>query len=112
METFPGNLLRTISLAIFPMVALLCQAQTSGKDIFTAKCVMCHAANGTGSPLGKNLKAPNLRVALIQRKSSAELMQVVSQGKVNMPGFGTALSDDEIKDVVAYVRTLALKKKK
>ena len=111
METFHGNLLRLISLSVFSMAALFCQAQTSGKDTFTAKCVMCHAADGTGSPAGKGLKVPNLRTALIQKRSDAEFRQVVSQGKANMPAFGTALSDDEIRDVIAYVRTLAPKKK-
>jgi mono/diheme cytochrome c family protein len=111
METFHGKLLRSISLSVFAMVASLCQAQGSGKDTFTAKCVMCHAADGTGSPTGKALKAPNIRTALIQKRSDAEFTQVISQGKANMPAFGTALSEDEIKDVIAYVRMLAPKKK-
>jgi cytochrome c6 len=111
MTKFPGNLLRTIAFAVLPLASWLGQAQTSGKDTFTAKCEMCHAADGAGSPLGKNLKVPDLRTPLIQKKSDAVLSQVVSQGKANMPAFGAALSDDEIKEVIAYVRTLAIKKK-
>jgi len=61
--------------------------------------------------MGKTLKVPNLRTALIQKKGDAKLTQVIAQGKANMPAFGTALSADEIKDVVAYVRTLVPKKK-
>jgi mono/diheme cytochrome c family protein len=73
---------------------------------------VCHAADGTGSPIGNTLKVPNSRPALIQKKGDAELTEVTAQGKANMPAFGSALSDDEIKvDVVAYVRTLVPKKK-
>jgi cytochrome c6 len=114
MTKFPCNvsrsLLRATALGVLFVAFSLCQAQSSGKDTFTARCVMCHAADGTGSPMGKNLKVPNLRTAIVQKKRNAELTQVVSQGKANMPAFGTVLSEDEIKDVVAYVRTLAPKK--
>ena len=111
MTKFSHNWLPIAALAVLPLAGSLCQAQTSGKDTFTAKCVMCHAADGTGSAMGKTLKAPNLRSPLIQKKGDAEFTQVISQGKTNMPAFGTALSDEEIKDVIAYVRTLAPKKK-
>ena len=34
-------------------------AQGSGTDTYKAKCLMCHAADGTGnSPAGKAMKAP------------------------------------------------------
>jgi mono/diheme cytochrome c family protein len=105
-----SNWLRVAVVAVVP-TAMLCQAQSSGKDTFTSKCVMCHADDGTGSAMGKTLKVPNLRSALVQKKSAAELTQVISQGKANMPAFGTVLNEDEIKEVIAYVRSLAPKKK-
>jgi cytochrome c6 len=116
METFPVTTFRAALLSFTALAACLLalprsQAQTSGKDTFTAKCVMCHAEDGTGSQMGRTLKVPNLRSALIQKKSNVELTQVISQGKANMPAFGAALSDDEVKEVIAYVRTLASKKK-
>jgi hypothetical protein len=37
MTKFRGHVLRITTLAILPMAASLCQAQTFGKDTFTAK---------------------------------------------------------------------------
>jgi mono/diheme cytochrome c family protein len=83
----------------------------SGREIFVHKCETCHGSDGAGTPVGKNLKVADLRSALIQKKSDAELSRVVSGGKNSMPDFGNDLSPDEIKLVISYVRTLKAKKK-
>jgi mono/diheme cytochrome c family protein len=38
--------------------------------------------------------------------SDADLIQIVTAGKNKMPAYGKSLKDTEIKDLVAYIRTL------
>jgi cytochrome c6 len=82
----------------------------AGADVFQTKCVTCHGKDGAGTAVGKSLKVADLRSTEVQSKSDAELTQVISDGKNNMPGFKGTLTDDEIHAVLAHVRTLARKK--
>jgi mono/diheme cytochrome c family protein len=80
---------------------------SSGATTFKAKCVLCHGADGTGNtPLGKQLQAANLHSKDVQKKPDAELRKVVHDGQTNMPAFADQLSDQEITQVIKYVRSL------
>jgi len=85
-------------------------AQENGKTspggaIFKSKCVLCHGADGAGNtPLGKQLQAANLHSKEVQKLSDAELHKIVHDGQANMPPFGEQLTDDEIDQVIQYVR--------
>ena len=70
-----------------------------------------HGSDGAGTAVGKSLKVADLRSAEVQKKSDADLIQSVSDGKGNMPGFKGNLTDDEIHAAITFVRTLAAKKK-
>ena len=87
-------------------------AQENGKSVgagtFKTKCVLCHGADGTGNtPLGKQLQASNLRSKEVQKHSNEELRKIVHDGQANMPPFGEQLTDDEIDQVIQYVREFA-----
>ncbi len=87
------------------------QAQST-QSIFDAKCEMCHAKDGSGdTPMGKNMKVPDLRSKVVQSKSNADLYNVIDKGKGIMPAYGSQLSKQQINQMVAYVRHLAGKKK-
>ena len=84
------------------------QGNTAGADVFKAKCATCHGQDGSGNtPVGKSLQVADLRSAAVQSKSDAELIQSVTAGKGNMPGFKGNITDDEIRAVVTFVRTFA-----
>ena len=84
----------------------LASAQEGGAATFKSKCVLCHGADGTGNtPLGKQLQAANLGSKEVQKKSNAELHKFIHDGKTNMPPFGDQLTDEQIDQVVKYVRT-------
>jgi mono/diheme cytochrome c family protein len=79
---------------------------------FNAKCAMCHAKDGSGNtPMGKNMKVPDLRSKLVQSKSDADLHNVIAKGKGIMPAYGGQFNNDEINDLVTYIRHLGGKKK-
>jgi len=82
-------------------------AADSGADVFKGKCASCHGADGKGeTTMGKNLKLKDLGSADVQKKSDAELTDVITKGKKPMPAYEGKLTDDQIKDVVKYIRTL------
>ena len=82
-------------------------AQNSGADTYKAKCAMCHGADGLGAtPAGKAMKAVSFKDPANVKATDAELIAAVKNGKNKMPPNVAKLTDDQIKSVVAYVRTL------
>ena len=80
---------------------------SSGASMFKTKCTLCHGADGGGNtPLGKQLQAANLRSKDVQKRSDADMFKVIHDGQANMPGFSDQLSDEEITQVVHYIRAL------
>ena len=93
---------------------LLCtspvQAQDAS-DLFKSKCSICHSADGSGSgPVGKSLNIPDLRSDVVQKNSDGDLIGIVTSGKNKMPAQKDKLTDDQIKQLVSFVRELAKKK--
>ena len=85
-------------------------AQSDPAALFKSKCVMCHGEDGSGStPSGKALKAKDLRSEETQKKSDAEIAEVITNGRNKMPAFGQKLKPDQIQQLVAYIHHLGKK---
>ena len=96
---------KTIVVALLLALALPVAAFADGAATFKAKCAMCHGPDGSGqTTIGKNLKLKDLRSAEVQKLSDAELTKLLTDGKGKMPA--SKLSADDIKAVIAFVRTL------
>jgi mono/diheme cytochrome c family protein len=80
-------------------------ANADAASTFKSKCAACHAADGSGSTLGKRLHAPDLRSKEVQGESSADLTKIISGGKNSMPAFGNKLDAQQIQQLVDYIRT-------
>lgn len=84
-----------------------------GEEIYKVRCVLCHGEDGKG---GKGLLGINLRNPVVQKKIDPEFLAItVRDGRKGtpMPPFGkngVGLNDQDIVDVVAYVKTLSSKK--
>jgi mono/diheme cytochrome c family protein len=89
-----------------------------GKKLFQQTCAACHGMQGQGMPnLGKDMQTS----AFIREKSDAELLAFIKKGRmpgdpanttgVAMPpkGGNPALQDDQLRDIIAYIRTLQKK---
>ena len=105
---------------VFAMMTLLISLQgtvlaapqeQSGQTLFNRNCATCHSQNGTPTAVGKSLNAPDLGSAPVQNQTNAQLEQVISNGKGNMPAFKDKLPPAEIDSLVAYVHTLAKRHK-
>lgn len=100
-------------VVLFSISNLAWSAESPGETTFKAKCVLCHGADGSGNtPLGKQLQAADLHSPDVQKHTNAELHKIVHDGQTNMPAFADQLSDEEITQVIKYVRTFKKSGKK
>jgi len=77
-------------------------AADQAADIFKSKCAMCHGPDGKGKMAGTK----DLGSAEVQKASDADLTTAISKGKPpKMPANEGKLTADQIKSLVAYVRT-------
>jgi cytochrome c6 len=85
-------------------------AQGTAAGLYKTKCAVCHGADGKGdTAVGKADKIRDLSSADVQQQSDAELTAIVTGGKGKMPAYGKSLKAEQIKDLVAYIRSLAKK---
>ena len=79
-----------------------------GKAQFQRACVNCHGMDGTGSAMRSMMpKIGNLTSAETHdRLSDADITALITNGRGKMPALGAVLKPDQIKAIVAYIRTL------
>ena len=106
MRTLIQRFIRTAVICLLAL-AVGTQAQSDGAKIFKANCVLCHAADGRGNTTaGKALKAKDLQSDEVQKQSDAALSETITNGKGKMPAFGDKINPEDVKSLVAYIRTL------
>lgn len=102
-----------VSLAIVSILIASTASTTfaqSGADTYKSKCQMCHAADGSGdTPAGKSTKARPFTDPDVMKMSDDDLIAITKNGHGKMPAYAGKLTDPQIKDVVAHIRTLQKK---
>ncbi len=99
--------LAMIVLAVPAALRADAAAAAAGAKLYKEKCVGCHGADGSGNtPMGRALKAGNLRKPEILAKKDAELAASVTNGKGMMPPQKGNLSAVQIQQILAYVRAM------
>jgi cytochrome c6 len=86
--------------AAFGVLALPVNAQTGGEALYKAKCAGCHGADGKAN------KVRDLGSADVQAQSDDAIAEIIGSGKGKMPAYGKSLKAEQIKDLVAYIRSL------
>jgi mono/diheme cytochrome c family protein len=89
------------------------ESQTHAKARYTADCSMCHADNGNGKggdavDMGLALKDFN-DPATLQGMSDGQIFTLIKKGRKSMPAEGDKATDEEIWNLVIYVRSFAKK---
>jgi mono/diheme cytochrome c family protein len=80
-----------------------------GKEIFDKKCGICHYADSDAKKIGPGLKGISKRGTFTvnnNKVTDETLRNWIENGDTLMPPFKDVLDPAQIKDVIAYVKTL------
>ena len=84
-------------------------AVARGKDLFQQKCSTCHYDTSDAKKIGPGLKGLNKRGTFTVNNNKVtddNLKTWIENGDSLMPPFKDVIDDNQIKDVIAYVKTL------
>lgn len=92
--------------------------QDQGKRIFYQQCVWCHADSTPAGPSNRSNVSPDPPLMndgnILNKQSDDALRKVIALGgsavakSAMMPPYGSTLSDEEINDLIAYMRVIAV----
>ncbi len=96
------------ALAVAVVLCAPAKADDKSAALYKQKCATCHGADGKGdTPAGKNMKVRSFADPEVAKMSDDDLAAAIEKGKGKMPAYGKSMKPDEIKAMVAYVRSLA-----
>ena len=84
-------------------------AVARGKELFQQKCSTCHYDTSDAKKIGPGLKGLNKRGTFTvnnNKVTDENLKTWIENGDSLMPPFKDVIDDNQIKDVIAYVKTL------
>ena len=103
LARYPLVLLTGMVLSIAGYIQTSCAADPlQGAKTYQSSCINCHGANGAGEI--PNVPDFSRGERLLQPDDT--LMETIKSGKGMMPAYRGMFTDDEIRDVIAYIRTL------
>ena len=114
------NWLAMISLVagLIAPSAVWAQDQAEGKKLYVSYCATCHGESGKGDgSAGLSLPvrpADHTNGAVMNQLSDSFLIDIISKGggavgkSTFMPAWGGALNEKQIRDIVSYIRSIAV----
>lgn len=110
---------RLAKIFVFALAALVClctacatgdnsaAAKKTGDDdaqkLFARNCAACHGPSGEGKQIG-TLQVPTLREGRAAQDPDARLLSQIHDGGNGMPPFKFTLTDDQIQQLLRFVR--------
>jgi cytochrome c6 len=88
------------------LAAAVPAAADDAAALYKSKCQVCHGADGKGSPAGQKLGVKDLNSPEVAKQSDADLIKITNEGKGKMPKYDGKLTDDQIKGLIKYIRSL------
>jgi mono/diheme cytochrome c family protein len=104
--------------AVMLSTALIAQSADAeqGKKLYGQFCASCHGQSGKGDGAAAAALNPKPRdhtdKEYMSKMSDADMLNVIKNGGASigrsplMPPWGASLKDEQIQDIVAYIRTL------
>ncbi|HHI94643.1 MAG TPA: cytochrome c [Gammaproteobacteria bacterium] len=96
VQLFLGFLLLAASSGV-----VLAGDPMKGRPLYVDRCSGCHGLSGAPQVA----EVPNFKLGEGLMKSDQEIVAFIKKGRGVMPGFNGILTDTEIRDILAYVRT-------
>jgi len=82
-------------------------AQDDVAALYKSKCQVCHGPDGKGdTPAGKKVGVKDFHSPEVAKMPDTELFEITRKGKDKMPSYDKKLTDDQIKALVKYIRSL------
>ena len=100
MKKYYFSLLFCLFISVFAS-SVLAGDPFAGSNIYVQHCANCHGGDGRGVIAG----TPSFRGGALMMRSDSELRQTILSGKNLMPAFKGLIDDQQIDDVVTYIRT-------
>jgi quinohemoprotein ethanol dehydrogenase len=79
------------------------------RELFARNCAACHGPSGEGRQVG-TLLVPTLRAGRAAEDPDARLLAQIHDGGNGMPPFKFTLTDEQIQDLLRFVREELQKK--
>jgi mono/diheme cytochrome c family protein len=102
------NTSRTAASPAAPAATATPDALAGARANFTKNCEPCHGPNGEGGPVkvdNKQIKVPSLKSDHAIKHTDDQIAKMITNGEEAMPAFKDKMSQQEIADMVKYVRT-------
>jgi len=89
------------------------EAVERGLALFESNCQQCHQLGGVGEHVPPGLRHPDFIPAIPLNEDShawhhgdEQLVQIIRRGNTRMPAFDKVLSEPQLRDLVAYMKSL------
>lgn len=114
----PIRLVSATLMFLWLAQTLWAQDKAEGKRMYMTYCSGCHGESGRGDgPAAKSLPvkpANHTNGAVMNQLSDKFLFDIISKGGSTvekspfMPGWGSQLKEKQVRDIISYVRSLAM----
>jgi mono/diheme cytochrome c family protein len=99
-------LIGVAALGLMAAMTVPAVAQDDAASLYKSKCQACHGADGKGTAVGQKLGVKDFHSPEVAKESDAELFTITKEGKNKMPKYDGKLTDDQIKELIKYIRSL------
>jgi mono/diheme cytochrome c family protein len=100
---------KSLFLALALTLSFCSSAASQDKSgaTYRQKCAACHGPDGKAqTAAAKNLGVRSFASPEVTKMPDADLSAAIDKGKGKMPSYGKSMKPEEIKAMVAYVRSL------
>lgn len=86
----------------------LTPSQLRGQKLYDASCLVCHRTDSVDGKNGPGLKGMYEKKYLTSGlpANDERVEEIIRRGRRSMPGYDKMYSDEQIKDLIAYLRSL------
>jgi mono/diheme cytochrome c family protein len=78
------------------------------QEVYNLKCIRCHGGQGQGYPLEHtDQEVPNFKQEWFKSQSDGAIYWKIGEGRGLMPSYKSRLSDEQLWQLVEYVRDLS-----
>lgn len=118
MKNFGILMVTAVGITLLSGVSAWAQNHAEGRKLYASYCATCHGDKGKGDGMAaKSLPAKpadHTNGAVMNQLNDKFLLEVISKGgsavgkSSFMPSWGSALDEKQIRDLVAFIRSLAV----